>query len=144
MINEIKYIGKSIEDILIPSKSEYNRYDSKFWRIVTNKPEYQSPFSNARYNLGLKFIFGEIIKKTFFSFIFLGNDFPNTSNKEILLIIQKYKFAKIYIPKQNGIECRYFKRGVLFYFDYNVDNKINRLFKLIKLNSSTLLSDDHV
>ena len=140
MINEIKYIRKDIEDILIPSKNdEYDRYNSNYWMIVTDKPEYQTIYSNARYNLGPKLRFGEVIQKSFFTFIFIGENFPNTSRKEILPIIQKYKFSKIYVPRENNkIECRYFKRGVLFHTEYVTDKKIIRLFKLIKLNSIKL------
>ena len=139
MITEIKYIRKDIEDILIPSKNEeYDRYNCNNWMIVTDRPEYQTIYSNARYNLGPKLRFGEVIQKPFFTFIFLGENFPHTSRKEILPLIQKYKFAKIYIPRGNRIECRYFKRGVFFHYDYDIDKKDKktiRLFKLIKLNS---------
>ncbi len=137
MITEIKYIRKDIEDILIPSDI-HDRYNSKYWMIVTNKPEYAIPYSFAKQNLGPKLRYGDIITKQFFSFIFIGENFPNTSKKEILPIIQKYKFAKIYVPKENGIMCRFFKRGVLFHTEYVTDKKIIRLFKLIKLNSITL------
>jgi hypothetical protein len=147
MITEIKYIRKDIEDILMPSKNEeYDRYNCNNWMIVTDKPEYQTIYSNARYKLGHKLRFGEVIQKQFFTFIFIGENFPNTSRKEILPIIQKYKFAKIYVPRENNkIECRYFKRGVFFHFEYDINknNKksisIIRLFKLIKLNSKSTL-----
>jgi len=142
MIAEIKYIRKDIEDILIPSKSDiHDRYNSNYWMIVTNKPEYKIQYSVAKQLLGPKLRYGDVIQKPFFSFIFIGEDFPNTTNKEILPLIQKYKFSKIYVPRKNRIECRFFKRGVLFHIQNNIDKediKIIRLFKLIKLNCVTL------
>ena len=141
MIEDIKYIRKEHEEILIPSKNELcNRYNPVNWQIVTGKPEYRIQFSLARYhhhNLFLRN--GIVIDKNFFTFVFTGEKFPILLRyKEKLLILHKYKFSKLYILNNDILYCYYFKRGVLFYVncvDNNNATSIKRLIKLLKLKN---------
>jgi len=129
--NYIKYIRKDIESIIIDSPrivgvySDWDKTNLRRWSICNTL--YESRYHNT-------------ITKQFFVFIYIGDNFPIVSKyKEILPIIQKYKFSKVYISKQDKIYCYYLRRGVVF--DTKLCNDINdkkfislkRLFKLLKI-----------
>lgn len=130
--NYIKYIRKDIENIIIDSPrvgGVYGDWDERSLRRWS--------ISNTLYDR-----YHNTITKKFFVFIYIGDNFPITFRyKEILPIIQKYKFAKVYVSKQDKIYCYYFKRGITF--DTKLCNDINdkkfislkRLFKLLKIKT---------
>jgi hypothetical protein len=131
--NYIKYIRKDIETIIIDSLKiggvygDWTEHNLRRWCICNSL--FESQYHNT-------------IIKQFFVFIYIGDNFPiKFEYKEILTIIQKYKFSKVYISKQEKIYCYYFKRGVVF--DIKLCNDINdkkfislkRLFKLLKIKA---------
>lgn len=140
MLNDfIRYIRKDIEEILIPSEKDCNRFNPRYWKIVTNMSNLDIIGSVSRSELIISCLRYKRIKKTFFSFVFVGDKFPIISkHKQIYPLLKKYKFAKVYMyhPTLNCLECLYFKRGVIFYkyLDRELrDNKDVALLRLIKL-----------
>lgn len=136
MIKELKYIKKEICKIQIPAPFYQNRYNPRYYSIITN---------NSRFSIRFNIINGERLDKNFYVFVFIGDNFPILSHKKKLLILHKYKFSKVYIFNKNKLVCYYFKRGVLFETEYvNEDDDKNilplkRYIKLLKLkNDSTL------
>ena len=145
-----KYIRKDIEKILIPCEApkdrsnDFNRFNPRYWQITDGKN-----FWYERINLPNYLYWSDQIEKNFFVFLFTGEKFPMINkHKEILPILKKYKFAKVYVAipsldSKDRILCYYFKRGVLFDHKYDVkDDKkttsIKRLIKLLKLNDTKL------
>lgn len=129
MINELKYIKREICEIQIPAPIHINRYNPRYYSIIN---------SNSRFSIRFNIINGERLEKNFFVFVFLGVDFPTLSHKKKLLILNKYKFSKVYIFNGNKLVCHHFKRGVLFETEYIKDEsekvlQLKRFFKLMKL-----------
>lgn len=133
----IKYIRKDVEHIYI--------YDNKYyWQSNVNK--YNLRYWNICYGINYNTWATEIIEKKFFTFLYLGDNFPQINKyKEILPVLKKYKFSKVYVSRKssNGdvFDCYFFKRGVLFNSVHNInDNSIKtlstkRLFKLLKIKN---------
>lgn len=145
MNNYIRYIRKDIECILIPNEREKcNRYNPRHWRIATGLVSWGNAMLNFRRDPFLNF--ADTIEKKFFVFVYVGDDFPIMYKyKEILLILQKYKYSKVYTSTNGYIRCYYLKRGVVFHNEFcdnnNKDKKfqaLNRLFKLLKLKTKQL------
>jgi hypothetical protein len=135
MLN-IKYIRKEIESILIPPSNDRfhlgrNRYNPRFWTIL----KYQNDIAREDNE--------RILNRKFFTFIYIGNNFPIIfPHKEILPLLKKYKFSKVYVSRKSDLWCYYFKRGVLFQTEFCRDTKdkkivsLVRLFKLLKLKTN--------
>lgn len=137
MIKELKYIRKDKEYIVIPKdfdpkRGRVNPYDNnnpRRWKIsINSKLDWHSQFTHRT------------IEKTFFTFVCVG-EFPTIREyKDVLPILKKYKFCKVYGMVNNHIYCKYFKRGVLFdrSWVFNENDKkfkaTKRLLKLINLS----------
>lgn len=138
MINDLKYIKKEVCKISIP-----NEYDSSFGINRYNPRNYSIITNDCRFSIRFNIINGERFEKTFYVFAFLGDNFPILSHKKKLLILNKYKFSKVYIFENNNLQCLYFKRGVLFETEHIKDENENilqlkRFFKLMKLKNQTI------
>lgn len=140
--NYLRYIRKDYENILITRNSfgnmfnlDYDEHNPRRW-FIGGQPH--TSFYNGQYYEKI-----DANQKKFFVFIYIGNNFPILSKyKEILPILKKYKFSKVYVAKNDYICCYYFKRGVLFYTSIcredPKDKKIisvKRLFKLLKIKN---------